>query len=217
MYIFLLRVFLRCCHSYFLAAVRKHPDKQQLREERLYFGLWLRRGYSPWWRGGTTPGTGGQPSSQSGSRVTTFHPHMVEEERMGREREMEREKKRESEREYEREWGQATKHQSMLFCVLSFPVPCDILLPARLHLLKSPWPPQTVPPPGDKVLKYLMSLWRAFHIQITTDVDSLQNASLSVLESKDSFSGSFPLCVWDCMWRGTYCRANNGGQGPSPE
>jgi hypothetical protein len=37
----------------------------------------------------------------------------------------------------------------------SKPIPSDIAPPARLHLLKTLLPPQTAPPSGNKVFKYI--------------------------------------------------------------
>lgn len=192
--------------------MRNHPDKKQFREESMYFGLWFQREYSPWWQEGMTPGTGGQPSSQKAGRPYFIHTWWGKREWAGRGRQRGKRSGR------EREKAETSEHVAL--CLV---VPCPQWLlpfPTRLHLLKIPRPPQTVPPPEDKVLKYLMSLWKAFHIQITEDWQSSKCQAICprwLQESKDSFSGSFPLCVWDCMWRGTYCRANNGSQGPSPE
>lgn len=96
-----------------------------------------------------------RPAQQSESRVITFHPHMV-----GRKRER---------------GGRGCSLQNIKSCppAMMFFFCKD---PPSKGSINSPNSTTT----GGQVLKY-MSLWRAFHVQVTTGVDILQHPKLSVL------------------------------------
>ena len=75
----------------------------------------------------------------------------------GNERGRERERERKGERAQEVEPDNKPSQHALR----------NVLPPARPHFLKVPQPPQTAPPTGDQVFKY-MSLWRTSVYQITT-------------------------------------------------
>lgn len=193
--------------------MRKHPDQKHLREESMYFGLWFRRGYSPWGWGGMTPGTGGQPSSQKAGWPHFIHTQWGKREWAGRGRQRGNRSGRERE-------GRLRNIRACCF------VSCRSLSPVITSLSsKAPPPKDSMTSPSNattwgRSAQILDESMEGIHIQITEDWQSSKCQAICprwLQESKDSFSGSFPLCVWDCMWRETYCRANNGGQGPSPK